>query len=175
MECVNTRHSLPPWQWVLLIILLLTASRLVPHPPNFTPVGAMALLAATHFKSLRTALIIPLLAMLISDIFLGMHSSMLYVYGCIAIIVTTCHLLIKQSTILNMTLAAVFSAILFFIITNFGAWLTHGMYPLTLAGLLQAYIAGIPFFTNTIAGHLFFTGIGFYLLRQLPVAVHLHK
>jgi len=169
MEFMNNKQTqTPSWQWVLLIILFLAFSRLIPHPPNFTPLGAMALLAGANFKDLRIALIIPLVAMLISDALLGFHSSMLYVYCAVAIIILGSHLLIKRCTLLNMTVGAVTSAVVFFIVTNFGAWLSHDMYPHTLAGLQQAYIAGLPFFKNTLVSNLIFTAVGFFALRQLP-------
>jgi len=160
--------STPSWQWVLLIILFLAFSRLIPHPPNFTPLGAMALIAGANFKDLKIALIMPISAMLVSDVLLGFHSSMIYVYSAVAVIVLGSYWLIKQSSALSMTMGAVISAIVFFVITNFGAWLSHDMYAHTFTGLQQAYIAAIPFFKNTLISNLLFTAVGFYALRQLP-------
>ena len=169
MEFMNTKQSQSPtWQWVLVIILFLAFSRLIPHPPNFTPLGAMALLAGANFKDIRVALLIPIIAMLISDAMIGLHSSMLYVYGSVVLIIVSSHLFIKKCTLLTMGLGALASAVVFFLTTNFGAWLSHEMYPRTLEGLQQAYVAGIPFFRNTLMSNLLFTAVGFYALRQLP-------
>ena len=156
------------WQWIAGLVLLLTISRLIPHPPNFTPLGAMAILAAATIKDLRLAMLIPIGAMLISDFFLGFHSSLLFVYSAIAVIVLINQYLLKTVSVGKLALAALTSAIIFFLITNFGAWLSHTMYPRTWDGLWQAYIAGIPFFRNTLLSNLFFTAIRFYALTFLP-------
>ena len=166
MEHINTKS--PSWQWVLLIILFLAFSRLIPHPPNFTPLGAMALLAGAHFKDIRIALIIPMIAMLISDAIIGFHSAMIFVYATVAIIILGSYWFIKSCTLFTMSIGAVLSAVIFFLTTNFGAWLSHDMYAHTLTGLQQAYVAGIPFFKNTFISNLLFTAVGFYALKQLP-------
>lgn len=162
----NFEH--PSWQWLAAIILFLAFSRLIPHAPNFTPVGAMALLAGAHIKELKLSLLIPLLAMLLSDVILGFHSSMLFVYTAVALIVIGSHFWLKRLSLISISLAAFISAIAFFLVTNFGAWLTHDMYPHNASGLTQAYIAGIPFFKNTLMSNLLFTAIGFYASQQLP-------
>ena len=156
------------WKWLLTIILVLAFSRLIPHPPNFTPVCAMALLSGTAVKDLRLALLIPLLAMLLSDALLGFHSSMLFVYGAIAIIVVTSRIWLIKHSLFSLVVASVSSALIFFIVTNFGAWLSHNMYPNTLTGLWQAYLAGIPFFKNTLISSLIFTVLSFYALTLMP-------
>ena len=158
----------PSWQWICAIILFLAFSRLIPHAPNFTPLGAMALLAGAHIKNLKLSLLIPLIAMLFSDAILGFHSSMLYVYAAVALIVIGSHFWLKHLSLVSITLAAFISAIMFFTVTNFGAWLTHDMYPHSINGLTQAYIAGIPFFKNTLMSNLLFTAVGFYASQQLP-------
>ena len=155
------------WKWVAGIVLLLALSRLIPHPPNFTPLGAMAILAGATIKDFRLALLIPLSAMLASDIFLGFHSSMLFVYASVAIIVLACHFWLKKLSLISLGLAALFAAILFFLVTNFGAWLSHDMYAHTIGGLGQAYTAGIPFFKNTLLSNLFFIAISFYALKTI--------
>lgn len=164
MNKVNSIH----WQWIVGLILLLTISRLIPHPPNFTPLGAMAILAAATIKDLRLAMLIPIGAMLISDSLLGFHSSLLFVYSAIAVIVLINQYLLKTVSVGKLALAALTSAIIFFLITNFGAWLSHTMYPRTLDGLWQAYIAGIPFFRNTLLSNIFFTAISFYAITFIP-------
>ncbi len=158
----------PSWQWLALIILFLALSRLIPHAPNFTPLGAMALLAGACVKDLRVSLLIPLIAMLLSDAILGFHSAMIFVYGAVALIVIGSHYWLKKLSLVSITLAAFISAITFFMVTNFGAWLSHDMYTHNVSGLIQAYIAGIPFFKNTLVSNLLFTAIGVYASQQLP-------
>jgi small-conductance mechanosensitive channel len=158
----------PSWQWLAAIVLFLAFSRLIPHAPNFTPLGAMALLAGACVKDLRVSLLIPMIAMLLSDAIIGFHSSMIFVYGAVALIVIGSHFWLTQLSLVSITLASIISAITFFIVTNFGAWLAHDMYPHTISGLTQAYIAGIPFFKNTLISNILFTAIGFYASQQLP-------
>ncbi len=158
----------PSWQWLAVIILFLAFSRLIPHAPNFTPLGAMALLAGAYIKNLRLSIAIPLLAMLLSDAVIGFHSTLLFVYGAVALIVIGSHFWLRRLSLVSITLASLMSAIAFYTVTNFGSWLTHDMYPHTASGLAQAYIAGIPFFKNTLLSNLLFTAIGFYASQQLP-------
>lgn len=157
----------PSWQWLAAIILFLAFSRLIPHPPNFTPVGAIALLAGAFSKDIRLALLIPFIAMLFSDAVIGFHSSMFFVYAAVALIVIGSHYWLKKLSFLSLSVAAFISALVFFTITNFGAWLSHDMYAHTLSGLSQAYIAGIPFFKNTLLSNILFTVVGVYASQQL--------
>jgi hypothetical protein len=158
----------PSWQWLAVIILFLAFSRLIPHPPNFTPLGAMALLAGACIKDLRVSLLIPMIAMLLSDAIIGFHSSMLFVYAAVALIVVASHFWLARLSLLSIGLAATASAIIFFLVTNFGAWLSHDMYAHNASGLAQAYIAGIPFFKNTLLSNLLFTAVSFFASQQLP-------
>ena len=155
------------WQWLSAVIFLLMLSRLIPHPPNFTPIGAMAVLAGLYFKDLRSALLVPLLAMLASDLFLGLHSSLLFVYGAIAFIVWLSFQFSAWNSPAFIVAHAFISAVIFFLVTNFGAWLTHEMYPHTFAGLAEAYVAGIPFFKNSLLSNLLFCLIGYTVINGL--------
>ncbi len=162
----NKLHS-PNWQWIVTIILLLCFSRLIPHPPNFTPLGALAIFAGATLKDVKLALIIPILALLISDVVIGFHSTMVFVYGAFILTIAGSFYWLKQIGIFTLTFAAISSSILFFIVTNFGAWLTHEMYPTTMNGLIQAYVAGLPFFKNTLLSTLLFLAICFTTSRQI--------
>ncbi len=162
----NFEH--PSWQWLAAIILFLAFSRLIPHAPNFTPLGAMALLSGAFIKNLRVSISIPIIAMFLSDAIIGFHSSMLYVYGAVALIVVGSHYWLRRLSLVSISLAAIISALAFFLITNFGAWLSHDMYAHTASGLAQAYVAGIPFFKNTLISNILFTAVGFYASQQLP-------
>lgn len=158
---------------ILTAILIAAALRLVPHPPNFSPIAAMALFGGAYLGRRVLAFVAPIGAMLLSDAVLGFHSGMPYVYGSVALIVLIGWLVAKRISALTIAGAAVASSILFFAVTNFGTWATGEMYPPTLAGLEACFVAAIPFFQNTLAGDLFFTALlfgGFALLeRRLPV------
>ena len=132
----------------------------------------MALFGGAYFIDKRVALIIPFLALFLTDLVLGLHATMVFVYGAFALTVLIGIWLQKRVTITNTMLAAVASSVLFFLLTNFGSWLmggVHGMYPQTLQGLMQAYSAGIPFFQNTLIGNLVYTVAifgGYHLLQK---------
>ncbi|VVA43290.1 conserved membrane hypothetical protein [Candidatus Roizmanbacteria bacterium] len=149
----------------LLIILLAVVARLIPHAPNFAPIGGLALFSGSHFKK-KIALLIPLAAMFLSDIFLGFHKTIPYVYVSF-IIITLIGGLIKNNKWQSLALASLISSFLFFLITNFGVWASFDMYPKTIDGLIQSYAMGIPFFRNTILSDLFYSFSFFYGYRFL--------
>jgi len=152
-----------------LIIFAVAMFRLLPHPPNVSPVAAMALFGGAYFSDRRVAYLVPMLALLLSDVLLGLHDTMLYVYTGFALTVVIGFWLRKNMKISHIGLAAVGASVLFFIVTNFGVWLTSNLYPSSLDGLMQAYIAAIPFFQNSLLGNLAFTAIlfgGFAVLQR---------
>lgn len=155
------------------IVLAAAALRLVPHPPNFTPVAAIALFAGAHFAKRTLAFGVPLAAMVLSDLLIGFHSGVLFVYAAFAGIVGLGLLVRARITVLRVGGAALAGSVLFFAVSNLGAWAVGGLYPLTGVGLLEAYTAAIPFFANTLAGDLFFAGLlfgGFALAqRSFPI------
>lgn len=140
-------------QWMLLLFVgVAVLTRWLPHPPNFTAVTAIALFGGAHFTSKKLAFLVPLTAMLISDLILGISLITVFVYGAF-IAITLIGLHFKRISIKSILL----SSIAFFIITNFGVWLIG--YPLNLSGLVECYTLAIPFFRNSILGDLFFSGV----------------
>ena len=150
---------------VSVVILLAVVARLIPHAPNFVPIGGLALFSGANFKN-RIALLIPLAAMFISDIFLGFHSTIPYVYVSF-IIIALIGGLIKTNKWQSLALASLTSSVLFFLITNFGVWASFNMYPKTINGLVQSYVMGLPFFRNTVLSDLFYSFSFFYGYRFL--------
>ena len=136
-------------------------ARLLPHPDNFTPVGAMALFAGCYVSNKRMAFIIPLSAMLISDVLLqvingnGFHPGMVWVYGSLALITCLGFFLRGREQRQTIMVASLTGSMLFFVITNFGQWAT-GYYGYTSHALMQSFINGIPFFRGTVMGDLFY-------------------
>ena len=177
--------SVAPGPWVLATLILVAAlSRLLPHPPNFSPVEAIALFGGAFFASRALALLVPLLAMLVADLALGLLHGGLYagwfgsagfwlVYLCIAASVVLGFGLRGRARAGRVLAYCLAGSVLFFVVTNFGAWLASPMYPRSGTGLLQAYVAGIPFFQWTLLGTLAYAALlfgGFALLRaRLPV------
>lgn len=141
---------------LLSAILAAAALRLVPHPPNFSPIDAMALFSGAYLGRRSIAFIAPLAALLLSDVVLGFYHGMATVYATVALIVVIGWWLSSRRTPLRIAAAAVASSVTFFVITNFGMWLFSGFYPVTYAGLVACYTAAIPFFQNTLAGDLFY-------------------
>lgn len=135
---------------VLAFVILAVVVRLVPHPPNFTPITALALFGATTFRNRFLGTLLPLIAMAISDIYLGFYSISIWVYSSFLIISLLGHYLKKINT-----KGILISSLIFFLVTNFGVWLSG--YPLTIEGLLLCYTMAIPFLINSIAGDLFFS------------------
>lgn len=144
-----------------IFVIAAAALRLVPHLPNFTPIGAMALFGGTYLPK-KQAWILPIAAMVVSDFFIGFDSvlSRISVYGSFLIIVVIGLWLRKHKSLGNIIGASLASSILFFLITNAAVWI-GGMYNHSLAGLWQSYLMGIPFFRGTAFGDLFYTGVFF--------------
>jgi hypothetical protein len=146
---------------LLLAIVAAAALRLVPHPPNFSPIDAMALFSGAYLGKRWVAFVAPLAALLLSDLLLGFYHGMATVYATVALIVVVGWWLSAHRTPLRIGAAALASSVIFFVITNFGMWLFSGFYPLTAAGLEACYVAAIPFFQNTVAGDLFYSALLF--------------
>lgn len=140
-----------------LVIGLAVIARLLPHPPNFAPIAAMALFGGAYLNK-RYALLLPLFALFLGDIFIGFYSPvvMISVYGSFLLVGLLGIWLKKRTNTQNVLLAILGSSLLFFLVTNFAVWAT-GAYAQNPNGLLQSYVAGLPFLKNTLAGDLFYT------------------
>ena len=141
---------------LLTAIVFAAALRLVPHPPNFTPIGAMALFSGAYLGRRSLAFVAPLAAMLLSDAVLGFYSGMWVTYLAVALITLLGSLALQKRTPVRIGLTAVAGSVLFFVVSNFGTWALSGMYPHTAAGLAACYVAAIPFFHNALTGDLFY-------------------
>lgn len=156
-------ESTSPTAIVLTCIAAL--GRLIPHPANMTPIGASSLFGGAMVARPWNYLL-PLLTMFVTDIFLGFHATMPYVYASIAIGVFLAESFLKKSA--NLKLVAIISvvnAVLFFIVTNFGVWASSTLYPKTTAGLYHCYVMGLPFLRNMVIGDVLF-GVGFFAMYQ---------
>lgn len=144
----------------LAVVFFAVALRLVPHPANVAPIAALALFGGAYLDK-KYALFLPVCAMLVSDFFLGFHQSMPFVYGSFVLTGIIGMFLKKRKTVARVVIASITSSVLFFLITNFGYWLTHSLYPKTIEGQMQAYYYALPFFRNTLIGDLLYTGLFF--------------
>jgi hypothetical protein len=143
------------------MLLAAAVSRLLPHPPNFTPVAALALFGGASFSDKRTAFLVPLAALLLSDLWLGFYAITPVVYGCFALNVCLGFWLRRRHGLGRIAAAAVTGSVIFFILTNLGVWAFDSLYPKTSAGIAQCYLAAIPFFKNTLAGDLVYSALLF--------------
>lgn len=165
---------------VVVIIGVAVLLRVLPHPANFSPIMAIALFGGVYLPK-RLAFLLPIAVMLISDVFLGFHQSMPYVYLCF-LLTTTMGFYLRERKSVGLVLgASIASAVVFFLITNFGFFLSYSLYPKTFSGQMTAYINGLPFFKNTLFSNLIYTGLLFggyeAVLRVVRGGIHanLHK
>lgn len=162
---------------ISLFVAVAAGARLLPHPPNVTPIVAMALFGGAYLRSKKLALVLPLAAMVLSDLALGftvygtniLRWSQLVVYACIAAIAGIGLLLQDRRSVARVVSAGLTSSVLFFVVTNFAVWAGDSLYPKNWGGLITCYTAAIPFFRNSILGDAFFGVLlfgGFALLES---------
>jgi hypothetical protein len=160
----------PRFIFITIAILVAAFTRVIPHPFNFTAIGAIALFGGAMYTDKRFAFVVPIAAMLLSDLILGFHNSMIYVYVAF-IIVTLIGMAIRNRVNFGSILtASLVSSFIFYVVTNFGAWAAEMLYPMDMKGLLACYWAGLAFYDqsffgsmalNTVMGDLFFNGLLF--------------
>ena len=161
--------------FLVSVIFAVIFFRAIPHAPNFTPVGAVTLLGAAYFARKFLAVIVPVLAMWLSDLLLNNTLYASYSEGFqwfasyqlftfLAIGLTAVFGMKWFTKVSNIKIfgGAVAAALIFFVVTNFGTWLEGAMYAKTLAGLIACYVAAIPFLLNTLASNLIFGFAVFY-------------
>ena len=156
------------------LILILAFDRLMPHPPNFTPIIAVALISGYFFKNINLSLLILLVAMLLSDLFIGFYENMIFVYASLLLITFVFHKISKKINFKNLFIYCFAGSLIFFIVSNFGVWLLGSpgvldvAYERNLSGLVECYILAIPFFGNTFLSTLIFAYPGIFIYKSLP-------
>ncbi len=147
---------------IAMVVLATAALRFLPHPLNFTPVGAIALFGGAYFSDKLQALVIPLLALVVGDVFTGFHSLIPAIYASFLVSVAIGFWLGPRKSASRLGVAVLAGAVQFFLVTNFAVWVSGiGSYPKTISGLAACYAAGLPYFWNTLAGDAFYAGILF--------------
>ena len=165
-----------------LVVLLIASTRLIPETNNFVPVFAMILFAVVHFQNKYQAVIISLSVLWLSDLYINnwgqyadyynefiLFSSLFNYIAYLLIALVSVKIFKNTITIKKVFSSSLLIGVIFFIVSNFGVWLSGGMYPLTLEGLVTCYIAAIPFFRATLASNILFTFIlfgGYYILQK---------
>ncbi|MDR2291912.1 MAG: hypothetical protein LBE11_00365 [Prevotellaceae bacterium] len=155
-------------------------SRLIPHLPNFAPIGGISLFGAAYYSKYRWAFIVPVASMWISDLvlnnivysrffdgFVWFYGGSLFTYGAFVLISLWGIVVLKKISIFNLTCSVLAASLIFFLVSNFGVWLSSNIYPHNFSGLQACYIAGIPFFRNTLLGDIFYTAALFGIFEIL--------
>jgi hypothetical protein len=167
---MNRIHTLSLHHFLILILIVFGAlSRFLPHPPNFTAVGAIALFAGATLSSTRMAILFPIAIMFITDLFIGLHGTMIAVYLAMVLVSFMGKLASKNHSFIRIGTLSIAGSLLFFLITNFAVWSNGLLYPLDFSGLTACFIAAIPFFHYTLSGDLVFNGLifgSFYLVKN---------
>jgi hypothetical protein len=171
----------------VILILLAALTRLLPHPPNYTPLAAIGLFGAAYLQRRWLAWMVPFAALFLTDLLLNnvLYSTYFtgftlitswYIYAAIGLVVLLGWFFLRDNVSPQRVLGASLSAsVVFFLVSNFSTWAQTVIYPKTFAGLLSCYAAGIPFFGNTVLGDLIFSAVLFggyaWVLRSKLVAV----
>ena len=145
-------------------IISLALFRIIPHPPNFTPIIASAIMCPLLTKDKLFGASIPIFAMFISDIILGFHAYQFIIYGTL---ISISLITLARNTLIITIISGILASVWFFITTNFAVWIFWDFYPKTLEGLLSCYTLAIPFFQNTLISTLLFCLIIYYSMNLL--------
>ena len=167
-----------------LIVLLAAFSRLIPHPPNFAPIGAMSLFGAAYFSRKYLAFVVPIVAMWLSDLllnnviygqyfdhFVWFYNGFYWTYAAFIFIGLIGFGLLKKVRPANLLIASLSASVVFFLVSNFGVWASGTMYPNTFSGLMSCYAAGLPFLKNTLIGDLAYSGALFGIFEVIQYKV----
>jgi hypothetical protein len=149
---------------LILVVLVIAAAalmRILPHPPNVSPIAAMALFAGAQLADRRLAYLVPFSAMLLSDLVLGFHGQMGLVYGSFAAMVWLGGRIADRQRALPVLAATLGGTAVFFLVTNLGVWAFDGLYPRTWDGLVICYVAALPFLQNSLLGNLLYAALLF--------------
>jgi Family of unknown function (DUF6580) len=175
---------------VLLVGIIIAAlGRVVPHPPNFTPMTALALFGGAYLSRRWVAFLVPLVALLLGDCCMeairwahlygtanwlsggrGFYATMWTTYLAFVLVVAIGCWLGSRAGVVRIALATFTSSVIFFIVTNFAVWAMENIYPRTFGGLIECYVAALPFFGNTVVSDAVFVAILFGGLALLEGA-----
>ena len=156
------------------LIIILAFARLIPHPPNFTPIIAVAIISGYFFKNFNLSVLILLAAMLISDLFIGFYKNIIFVYLSLIFITFIFHKISSNISFKNLFIYGFAGSVIFFVISNFGVWALGSpgvndiAYEKTLSGLIECYVFAIPFFGNSYLSTLIFAYPVIFLYKVLP-------
>ena len=146
--------------------IILSIFRLIPHPPNFTPILACAIMSPLLIKDRIIGISIPVIAMFIGDVIIGFHPFQFVTYLTILTIALVAPM---RKNYAMLGVMAVGASVWFFITTNFAVWFILDYYPKTFEGLITSYTLALPFFKNTLISTCLFTGLLTISFKYLEV------
>jgi len=161
MNIVNKNSS------ICFLITLLIFSRLIPHPPNFTPIISIVILGGILFHSFTLTMIVFLSSMFISDLIIGIYSGMIFTYFALILIGLIYYFIFYKITYKNLIFHSIFGSFIFYLITNFFVWINSDLYEKNIDGLIQCYFLAIPFFSNTLLSTIFFSFLTFVCVDKI--------
>lgn len=162
---------------IISLIFFASLTRIIPHMPNFTPIGAIALFGGAYLNNKYHAFLIPIASLWISDLVLNnfiynfyteftwFYPGFLWQYASFIIIIMIGYFFLKKLNFKNVFSATVTSSFIFFIVTNFGVWISGTMYTMDLNGLIMCYVMALPFYKGTILGFMCYSAFLFGLLE----------
>ena len=156
---MHSTSSRPPYELVFGLLGVGVLARVLPHPPNVTPLTALALFGGAMLPR-RWAVLLPLGIIMLSDLVLGLHETIAFTWAGVALIGSIGWWLRRQTSLGRVMFASLLASSLFFILTNAGVWLLGErgtMYPHTAQGLWTCYVAALPFYRNALLGDLLMT------------------
>ena len=168
MNKINLSHL-----GIIVLTLFVAFTRVIPHMPNFNPIGAMALFGGAYLNNKFHAFIIPVLSLWLSDLlinnfilsyydqFTWFYPGFLWQYSAFAVIILIGYFSLKNISFIKVFSISLASSLIFFIITNFGVWISGSIYPLSINGLISCFVLAIPFYKGTLLGFLFYSSFLF--------------
>ncbi len=155
MKIINKNNS------ICFLITLLVFSRLIPHPPNFTPIISIVILSGILFHSFILTIIVFFSSMFISDLVIGLYPEMIFTYITLLFIGILFYFFFNKINYKNLIMHSIFGSFIFYLLTNFFVWINSNLYEQTLDGLINCYVLAIPFFSNTLLSTIFFSYLTF--------------
>ena len=157
----------------IVLILILAFARLIPHPPNFTPIIAVAIMSGYFFKNINLSFLTLIIAMFVSDLFIGFYENVIFVYASLLLITFVFYKIAKKINFKNLFVYGFVGSLIFFIVSNFGVWALGSpgvndiAYDKSLNGLMECYILAIPFFGNTFLSTVIFAYPAIFIYKSL--------
>ena len=158
----NLQITLKKEIFPISLILILAFARLIPHPPNFTPIIAVAIMSSYFFRNTLLSCTVVIISMLLADIFIGFYKNIFFVYLSLLLITYIFSHINRKIKLKNLFIFGLLGSVIFFILSNFGVWILSEMYEKNLNGLINCYLLAVPFFINTLLSTIIFSYAAFF-------------